>query len=113
MMGQLVAPSAQTDTHSARLRRLRSKRGRGGGVTVDAETCVAASLTYVVGEIVAKVLATEAVKTSARTELYIGLRLKSNDDDRSTVQRINRSLRQREKQKKLMVKTYCVMYCGL
>jgi len=79
MIGQLVAPSAQTDTHSARLRRLRSNRGRGGGVTVDAETCAAASLTYVVGEIVARVLATEAANTNDRTELYIGLR--SDNDD--------------------------------
>lgn len=76
MIGQLVAPSAQTDTHSARLRRLRSRRGRGGGVTVDAETCVAAFLTCVVGEIVAKVLTTEAAKISVRTELYIGLKTK-------------------------------------
>ena len=72
--GQLVAPSAQTDTHSASLRRLRSNRGRGGGVTFDVETCVAASLTYVVDEIVAGVLATEATNTNDRTELYLGLR---------------------------------------
>jgi hypothetical protein len=74
IIGQLVAPSAQTDTHSARLRRLRSKRGRGGGVTVDAEAEVAAFLTYVVGEIVARELATEAANTSVRTELYMSLK---------------------------------------
>jgi hypothetical protein len=74
IIGQLVAPSAQTDTHSARLRRLRSKRGRGGGVTVDAEAEVAAFLTYVVGEIVARELATDAANTSVRTELYMSLK---------------------------------------
>ena len=60
MTGQSVAPSAQTDTHSARLRRLRSNRGWGGGVTVDAETCLAALLTYVVGETAAREVDTEA-----------------------------------------------------
>lgn len=68
MIGQSVAPSAQTDTHSARLRRLRSKHGRGGGVTVNAEACLAAFITWVVGETVARELATEAAKTSVRTE---------------------------------------------
>jgi hypothetical protein len=74
MIGQLVAPSAQTDTHSARLRRLRSKRGRGGGVTVDAETWLAAFITWVVGELVARELATEAAKASVRMELCMSLK---------------------------------------
>lgn len=79
MIGQLVAPYAQTDTHSASLRRLRLNHGRGGGVTLDVETCVAASLTYEVGKIVARVLATEATTTNDRTQLYLGLR--SDNDD--------------------------------
>jgi hypothetical protein len=99
MIGQLVAPSAQTDTHSARLRRLRSKRGRGGGVTVDARTWLATFLTCVVGEIVARELATEAAKISVRTELYMSL--KSDDGDRRIVRRIDRLLRERGVMKKV------------